>query len=504
MKWNTAREVAEKPLYQPNKGDLMVTKKPHDELAEKLIGKEVVVDTSILLDLSPAILKDFRNCTIIIPVVVIQELEKKRSHATLGYAARAWLRQFEELRIEHAGNLTSGVDIPGAEGVKLRIEVNHKNQSSLLEVLQNGSNDSTILAVANNLKQEKQERAEEANIVLLSRDVPMRIWASAALDIPAYDLPAKSKPFSGIYDIELSDAMWDEINDDLSDGLSLTDSIRDEVYAKLPELRTRNAAVRFNNNDNNVVVHINGRFERLPDVVRLGKTNVVARTMEQRLVGYYMQQGYDNLAVLSVGGKAGTGKTMMVLASAIEEVKSKKYRKIYVFRSLHEMGEGDGVGYLPGGLDEKMAPWRGAVDDALESIAMQSKKTKKSSGDNELIANTVIEKEKETLAEMIEVLPIIHLRGRSISNTIIIIEEAQNFSSSELLNIMSRAGDKSKIVLTFDAAQVDNRFVKPGDGADIWMLIDKLKDKGIAAHVTLSKTERSRVAEVASDILENG
>lgn len=485
----------------------MVTKKPHDELAENLIGKEVVVDTSVLLDLSPAILKDFKNCTIIIPVVVIQELEKKRSHATLGYAARVWLRQFEELRIEHAGNLTSGVDIPGAEGVKLRIEVNHKNQSSLLEVLQNGSNDSTILAVANNLKQEKQENAKEGgegDIVLLSRDVPMRIWASAALGIPAYDLPAKSKPFSGIYDIELSDSIWDAINEDLSDGLSLADSIRDEVYQKIPELRTRNAAVRFNNNNNNVIVHVNGCFERLPDVVRLGKTNVVARTMEQRLVGYYMQQEYDNLAVLSVGGKAGTGKTMMVLASAIEEVKSKRYRKVYVFRSLHEMGEGDGVGYLPGGLDEKMAPWRGAVDDALESIAMQSKKTKKSSGDNEVFANNVIEKERENLAEMIEVLPIIHLRGRSIANTIIIIEEAQNFSSSELLNIMSRAGDKSRIVLTFDAAQVDNRFVKPGDGADIWMLIDKLKDKGIAAHVTLSKTERSRVAEVASDILENG
>ena len=161
------------------------------------------------------------------------------------------------------------------------------------------------------------------------------------------------------------------------------------------------------------------------------------------------------------------------------------------------MGQGQEMGFLPGTIEDKMAPWAGAIDDALESIATISNESK-----NKSISKENINKEKEKLYEFIEVQPITYLRGRSISNAILIIEEAQNFSSSELLHILSRAGKDSKIILTFDAAQVDNKYLRSGQNADVWKLIDQLKDKGVAAHITLKKTERSKIAEVASAILE--
>lgn len=163
------------------------------------------------------------------------------------------------------------------------------------------------------------------------------------------------------------------------------------------------------------------------------------------------------------------------------------------------MGQGQEMGFLPGNVDEKMAAWAGAILDALDVIAGANKTIRRKSGGH---ADTALQEEAKRLREMIEISPITYLRGRSLANTYIVLEEAQNFSRNEILNILSRVGEGSKVVLTFDAAQVDNKFLQTGPKSDIWSVIDDLKNSDLFAHITLLKTERSRVAELASTILE--
>ena len=201
----------------------------------------------------------------------------------------------------------------------------------------------------------------------------------------------------------------------------------------------------------------------------------------------------SQVPIVSLGGSAGTGKTLVAVATGINELKY-HYDKIIVFRSLHELGQGQEIGFLPGDVNDKMAAWSGAVFDAIDVIASKGRsKTQGKPDDNKI----------KKYKEMVEIAPITFLRGRSLARTFMILEEAQNFSRNEILNILSRAGEGSKVVLTFDAAQVDNRFLQSGKHADIWSVVDSLKDSDLFAHITLKQTERSEVAELAASILEN-
>lgn len=477
------------------------------KVSEFLKEKEVVVDTSVLLDFSPSMLQEFSNCVFVIPAVVIRELEEKRSHSTLGYSARAWLHLIEDTLISDGkDNLEKGVLIPETDNVYLSIEMNHKNQSTLPLPLQDGSNDSTILAVLKNRSEDEKAKSadERKDVVLLSRDLPMRINAKLHLEKDAYDLSTEVRPFDGVYHVNLSDVEVNMSYDEDASGVVSTE-FQTVVLSKLPEGAASSALIVINQNKAMTYLMVNGKILKnlSSEAYRIkasnNSINIVPRSIEQKALAEYINESSENLPVVSVGGNAGGGKTMIALAASIAQVKNTNtpYRKVLVFRSLHEMGQGQEMGFLPGTIEDKMAPWAGAIDDALESIATISNESK-----NKSISKENIEKAKEKLYECIEVQPITYLRGRSISNAILIIEEAQNFSSSELLHILSRAGKDSKIILTFDAAQVDNKYLRSGQNADVWKLIDQLKDKGVAAHITLKKTERSKIAEVASAILE--
>lgn len=470
-------------------------------LSENLRGKEVVVDTSVLLDVTPSILTEFENCRFIIPVVVIDELEEKRSHPTLGYFARSWLHFIEGLRVERdKDTIISGVEVPETNNVSVAIEINHISEENITDQLRNGSNDSRIMAVAKNLQIEEKDKANNnkdyapKTVAILSRDLPMRLNATMRLDLEAYDLPSQANPFSGVYNIYLTD-------DEIEKVYAKDPEINNVILNKLPEGHATSAIIRVNEDKKMDLVMTNMKIEHLNSSGRIKESkniNIVPRTIEQKALVHFLNKSAEELPVVSAGGSAGTGKTMITIAAALAQINDEKseYRKLMIFRSLHEMGNKQELGFLPGTVEEKMAPWAGAIDDAIESIArISSSKNGKSSA-------AEVEKIKKILAERVEIQPITYLRGRSIPNVIMVIEEAQNFSSSELLNILSRAGEGSKIVLTFDAAQVDNKYLRTGDNADVWVLIDKLKNKGVAAHVTLTKTERSKVAEVASAILE--
>lgn len=495
-------------------------------LSEQLEGKVIVADTSSLLVAGTGMLGVIKDCHLVIPNVVIMELEANRTKESVGFLAREWLRLFEELRVRHGKKLSSGVVLDKdieigissqadpahmqISGITISIEPNHIDQKSLPEHLQNGSHDSTVLAVARNIAEDEKIEGE---VVLLSNDGPMRLSSTLYLDIPAYEFNVTqiigAKPFSGRYNVILTSAEYAQrVDGSSSEGKQLS-LLATLISDKLPENHAKSALVSIyvDNSDKEENKIFDAILSETDSVVKLTPvkhktkaSGITARTQEQDVAMEHLKKSVKETTVVSIAGKAGSGKTLVTLAVALDELKAHRYQKVIVFRSLHEMGQGQEMGFLPGDVDDKMSAWAGAVTDALDVIAAAKKKPKKNDGPNAINAQKEYAK---TLREMVEVAPITYLRGRSLADTFIILDEAQNFSRNELLNILSRTGEGSKVVLLFDAQQVDNRYLQSGKNADIWSVIDSLKQEEIFAHITLTKTERSRLAEIASNILEN-
>ena len=465
-------------------------------LADELRDKTVIADTSALLIRGTDLLRSLPAGHLVIPAIVVKELEGKRTSPTVGFLARDWLRLLEALRVKHGSELAKGVAIPEdftSEKIILSIEPNHSSQSVLPPQLQDHSNDSTILAVAQAFN--KNEKDHLDRVALISNDVPMRIHSTLELGIPAYEISSATieaaKPFSGRITIEVGD---DQVNDIFGEKDEFnTAKLRPLIEAELGEKVSRAVLdIVHGKSTLKTVLYsdASGSISALPRENNRAM-KISPRTEEQRVAMSYLLKPASELPIVSVAGSAGTGKTLLTIAAGLQGVKDKLYQRVLVFRSLHEMGVGQEMGFLPGGVDEKMSPWSGAVMDSLEVIARGSKRNSTPPS-------------KEDIAELkkdVEVSPISYLRGRSITDTFMVLDEAQNFSRSELLNILSRAGEGTKVVFLFDADQVDNRFLQTGPRADVWSVIDSLKSSELFGHVTLMTTERSAVAELASSLL---
>lgn len=471
------------------------------ETVEELQGYRVITDTSALLVAGTNLLDELPECTLIVPTIVISELEEKRGHSTLGFLARQWLRLLEDIRIREGANLRKGVVLKGHPHITMRVESNHRTQKSLPMHLRNGSNDSTILAVAKNFYDEDQDQS----VAVLSNDVPMRLHATLELGIEAVryspTVVSNAEPWKGIAEVIISDEDASKLYADKKNQFTvqnLPDSTREDVYGEVDEAW---AVVELLDEDERRVAHFLKTPQGLQDISYNKKVlGVDGRSYQQSVALQLLTADVDTVGVVSIGGSAGTGKTMLALAAGIDGVEKGRYDKVFVLRSLHEMGQGQEMGFLPGDANEKIAPWAGAIKDALGSIVRQNKPkgmyTTESSNDEGGGMG------QAKYGEYVDVSPITYLRGRSLENVFLVIEEAQNFSFSEILNIMSRVGEGTKVVMTFDAAQVDNKFLRSGNEADIWGVIEAFKDKPEFAHIQLVKTERSRIAKLASEALE--
>lgn len=465
-----------------------------------------VLDTSSLLMEGTKLLNHLSQCTVVIPSVVIDELEVKRTHATVGFFAREWLRLLETLRVNHRKALGhDGVRLDNYDNVILRVEPNHKNQETLPQHMRDGSNDSTILAVAKNLSLDTDH--ENDTIVVVSNDVPMRLKATLHLELEAVeyspaDVLRSDEVFEGTYTVELA-------TEDLADGSftanKLTKNVQDLVLEGIPVLEERSyhsiVDVQVENDDARVQARVSGDTIR-PLQRKQRASNIVGRTFEQDAALEYLMD--NSIDIVSLGGRAGTGKTLMALAAGYEQIHQGAYQKITVYKSLHEMGVGQELGFLPGGVDEKMEAWAGAIYDAIDVLATEKKSSRKKVKQGGDQADEAIKQAVSQYRSLMEVMPIAYLRGRSLSNTYIILEEAQNFSRAEILNIISRVGEGSKLVLTWDADQVDNKYLSSGEQSDIWTIVESMRTEDLFAHITLSRTERSRVSELASRLLANG
>ncbi|NKX92044.1 PhoH family protein [Sanguibacter hominis ATCC BAA-789] len=428
-----------------------------------------VVDTSVLLSDPRAMLR-FAEHDVVLPIVVITELEAKRHHPELGYFARSALRLLDELRVEHGG-LDAPIPV-GDLGGTLRVELNHVSPEVLPAGFRLGDNDSRILAVAANLG------AEGHDVTVVSKDLPMRVKASAvglAAEEYRHELVVDTG-WTGMTEIDVDAdrmaALWEAESVELAD-LDLT-------TVSQPEHLVVNTGVVMHSPRGSALGRVTA--DKHVQLVRGDQEvfGVRGRSAEQRVAIDLLMD--ESVGIVSLGGRAGTGKSALALCAGLEAVlERRQHRKIMVFRPLYAVG-GQELGYLPGTEAEKMNPWAEAVFDTLGAV----------------VAREVVE---EVMArDMLEVLPLTHIRGRSLHDAFVIVDEAQSLERGVLLTVLSRIGQNSRVVLTHDVAQRDNLRVGRHDG--IAAVIEKLKGHPLFAHVTLTRSERSPVAALVTEILE--
>lgn len=424
--------------------------------------KTYVLDTSVLLS-DPNALFRFEEHDVVLPVVVLTELEAKRTHPELGYFARSVLRSLDDLRVKH-GRLDAPIPI-GSNGGTLHVELNHSDMTSLPSGLQLADNDTRILAVARNLANAGND------VVVVSKDLPMRIKASSA-GLQAEEYRAEfvvSSGFTGIEELHLSDEVIGKLYEK---GV-----IPLKEVASLP----CNTGVIIHGNRSSALARITS--DKKLQLVRADRDvfGIHGRSAEQRIALDLLMD--TDIGIVSLGGKAGTGKSALALAAGLESVLEKQlHSKVVVFRPLYAVG-GQELGYLPGTEAEKMNPWGQAVFDTLGAITSKN------------VVNEIIEQ------ELIEVLPLTHIRGRSLHDAFVIVDEAQSLERNVLLTVLSRIGRDSRVVLTHDVGQRDNLRVGRHDG--VVAVVEKLKGHPLFAHVTLTRSERSQIAALVTDILDD-
>ncbi|MFE1170284.1 PhoH family protein [Nocardiopsis sp. NPDC058789] len=423
-----------------------------------------VLDTSVLLA-DPMAMARFAEHEVVIPVVVITELESKRHHPELGYFARNALRRLDDLRVAH-GRLDVAVPVNDVGGT-LRVELNHSDPTILPAGFRLGDNDTRILTVARNLQ---AERADENSVMLVSKDLPMRIKASS-IGLPADEYRAELAIEHGWTGMAELDVPAHNIGELFSAGESEIEQAMDlPCHTGLVLVSEQGKALGRVQADKSVKVVRGDR-----DVFGLK-----GRSAEQRVALDLLTD--PDVGIVSLGGRAGTGKSALALCAGLEAVLERaQHRKVMVFRPLYAVG-GQELGYLPGTENDKMTPWGQAVHDTLSAVTSED------------VIEEIVDR------GMLEVLPLTHIRGRSLHDAFVIVDEAQSLERNVLLTVLSRLGENSRVVLTHDIAQRDNLRVGRHDG--VVAVIEKLKGHPLFAHVTLNRSERSPIAALVTEMLE--
>ena len=431
----------------------------------KADSRTYVLDTSVLLS-DPTALRSFAEHAVVLPLVVIKELEDKRHDPVLGYNARTVLRALEALRQEPGADMRKGI-VVNAQGGTVRIEINHVDTSHLPDAIRaERNNDTRILSVAEGLRRDGHD------VVVVSKDLPMRLLAHGALGIPAEEYrneQVQDTGYTGLVEIEASR----EDVDDLYQHGSI------ELFDH--DLPVNTGVVLVSPTSSGLArVTVDKRLEQVRgDLEAFG---IHGRSAEQRIALSHLLD--PDIGVVSLGGPAGTGKSVLALAAALELVMERREAKrIVVFRPVFAVG-GQEIGFLPGTEAEKMSPFSAATKDALDAIASEN------------IIDEITDR------GILEVLPLTYVRGRTLTDTIVILDEAQNLERSTILTAISRLGKNSRVFLTHDVAQRDNLRVGRHDG--IAAVVERLKGESLFAHVTLTKSERSPIAALATRLIDDG
>jgi len=436
-----------------------------------------ILDTSALVT-DPYAYKSFPHSDIIIPITVLNELDKvKKQNNDAGKHARVAIRLLDE--IGNKGNIGEGVLWEDDVLIKVDIEYNDLKDPEYAGFGDPDYGDTQILACA--LKNLKLHPTKD--VVFVSNDINLRV-------------KAKSR---GLVAISHESNRYS-----LSDLYTGSQNIRDEFLGlelqKNGSLDSKenglnllpNEFVSFEDNDGNVIALGRQGFDgKLRLIKKQYPWNIAAKNKEQ---SYAMDLVMDpNVDLVTFIGKAGTGKSLVTLAAALELVLNRNdYEKLVIYRPIQPVG--NDIGYLPGSMEEKLGPWFQAILDNLEFLLTPKGKGKKNGA--EWRKNLDMFQNKG----QIEMEAITYIRGRSIPNAIIMVDEAQNLSKDEIKTILTRAGENTKIILTGDIEQIDNSSLDATSNG-LTYVIEKFKDSGLAGHVTFVQGERSRLATKAAEIL---
>lgn len=421
-----------------------------------------MLDTSVLLA-DPVALSRFAEHEVIIPITVIGELESKRDHPELGYFARAALRTLDDLRVK-SGRLDQPIGI-NDDGGTLAVELNHADTAKLpAGFLRDGSNDSRILAIAKNLMSDGRK------VVLVTKDLPLRVKASS-VGIEAQEYRAELASSSGF-----SGMTEESVGSTVIDALYENEKIPHEIAKSHP----CHTGVVLHSEKGSALARVTP--DKQLQLVRGDRSafGLHGRSAEQRVALDILLD--PEIGIISLGGRAGTGKSALAISAGLEAVLERRlHKKVVIFRPLYAVG-GQELGYLPGTENEKMSPWAQAVFDTLGALVSQQ------------VLDEVVER------GLIEVLPLTHIRGRSLHDSFVIVDEAQSLERGVLLTVLSRIGQGSRVVLTHDIAQRDNLRVGRHDG--VVAVVESLKGHPLFAHITLTRSERSQIAALVTELLE--
>ena len=411
----------------------------------------------------PGALGRFAEHEVVVPIAVIGELETKRDHPELGYFARAALRSLDDIRLKY-GRLDQPIKI-NPEGGTLSVELNHTDLSSMpYGFLRDGTNDSRILAIAKNLMTDGKD------VVLVTKDLPLRVKASS-VGVEAEEYLAELVSSSGWTGIEEL-----TVGSNVIDDLYASDFADHEAAHSLPI----HTGVVLHSDRASALARVT--VDKRLQLVRGDRSafGLHGRSAEQRIALDLLLD--PEIGIISMGGRAGTGKSALALCAGLEAVMERRaHKKIVIFRPLYPVG-GQELGYLPGSEGEKMSPWAQAVFDTLGALVSQP------------IIDEIIDR------GLIEVLPLTHIRGRSLHDSFVIVDEAQSLERGVLLTVLSRIGQGSRVVLTHDVGQRDNLRVGRHDG--VVAVVETLKGHPLFAHVTLTRSERSAIAALVTEMLE--
>lgn len=433
-----------------------------------------VLDTCVLLA-DPTALFRFDEHDVVVPLAVIEELDRKKTLMDeVGANARRAIRLLEEQGASRVGGLSRPATLP--TGGTLRIELNGIHSDRLPEFLDPRTPDHRLLSTCLEL-----DTAGPYETVLVTKDASLRIkGAQLGVRVQDYraDTVAVDESYSGVAEVSVAPAVIDRLYVEGKVVLEGVAGFHVNQFVILHGSASQSAVAQVAEAEPRVVV------VRVPGSRRV--FGVESKNVKQ---AFALELLLDpDIPAVSVMGPPGTGKTFLALAAGLEQVlEAGRYRKVSVYRPLIAVGRQE-LGYLPGDLDEKLAPWMAAVHDNLYALFADG---------GPGAARTALEELLDR--DALELAAITYLRGRSITGEFVIIDEAQNLELSTLKVILTRIGPDAKVVFCGDFSQVDNPYVSPFGGTAA--MIEKMKGNRLFGHVTLDRTVRSPLAELAATIL---
>ncbi|MFC7784515.1 MULTISPECIES: PhoH family protein [unclassified Rossellomorea] len=442
------------------------------------MNKIYVLDTNVLLQ-DPQAIFSFQDNEVVIPAVVLEEVDsKKRYMDEIGRNARHVSKLIDNLRQE--GKLHE--KIPLYTGGSLRIELNHRSFQQLQEIFVEKTNDNRIIAVAKNLSLEEEAKKDGKSVILVSKDTLVRVKADA-LGLQAEDFLSDrvievNDIYTGFIELYTERELLDKFYD--KGELTLTDITKQRFYSH--QFLIMKDALGSSASALGMVDASGLKVKKLVyDQEHMW--GIKARNVQQTMATELLLR--DDISLVTMIGKAGTGKTLLALAAGLLQTEDfNKFNKLLVARPIVPVGKD--IGYLPGEKQEKLRPWMQPIYDNLEYLF----NTKKPGELDDILAGM----------GSIEVEALTYIRGRSIPDQYIIIDEAQNLTKHEVKTILTRVGERSKIVLMGDPAQIDHPYLDEYNNG-LTYVVEKFKDQKLAGHVKLMKGERSGLAQLAADLL---